>query len=123
MGTLEDINALGTVGRELNRTFDYYSIVQKRKKQYSKERLKMPLSAMDLHEMNGKPVYVGAPLNYWATVDAKGDTVKNKVISATVKIEGKLARLIPAPSLYLIPNKEDKWSGSIEFVKSESGGK
>ena len=57
MGTLEDnavVRALGTVERELNRTFDYYSIVQKRKKQYSKEKLKMPLSAMELHEMNGR---------------------------------------------------------------------
>ena len=106
----------------MNRTVDFYNIVQTRKKQYSKERLKMPLSAMDLHEMKGKPVYVGAPLNYWATVDANGDTAKNKVISATVKIEGRLARLIPAPSLYLIPNKEDKWSGSIELVKPESEG-
>ena len=37
MGTLEDnavVRALGTVEQELNRTFDYYSIVQKRKKQY-----------------------------------------------------------------------------------------
>lgn len=126
MGTLEDnavVRALGTVERELNRTFDSYSIVQKRKKQYSKERLKMPLSAMELHEMNGMPVYVGAPFNYWAIVDAKGDTEKNKVVSAIVKIEGKLARLIPAPSLYLVPNKEDKWSGSIEFVKPEGGEK
>ena len=125
MGTLEDnavVRALGTVERELNGTFDYYSIVQKRKKQYSKERLKMPLSAMELHEMNGRPVYVGAPFNYWAIVDAKGYTANNQVISATFKIEGKLARLIPAPSLYLIPNREDKWSGSIEFVKSESEG-
>ena len=119
----EAASALMRKSREMNDVFDYYSIVQKRKKQYPEEKLKTPLSAMDLHEMNGKPVYVGAPLNYWATVDAKGDTVTNKVISATVKIEGKLARLIPAPSLYLIPNKEDKWSGSIEFVKSESGGK
>ena len=81
MGTLEDnavVRALGTVERELNRTFDYYSIVQKRKKQYSKEKLKMPLSAMELHEMNGRPVYVGAPFNYWAIVDAKGDTEKKK---------------------------------------------
>ena len=125
MGTQENNAAAKTIktaSRELNRTFDYYNIVQKRKKQYSKDKLKMPLTAMELHEINGKPVYVGAPLNYWAIVDAKGDTVKNQVISATVKIEGRLARLIPAPSLYLIPNREDKWSGSIEFVKSESEG-
>ena len=60
MGTLEDnavVRALGTVERELNRTFDYYSIVQKRKKQYSKEKLKMPLSAMELHDVYGGDAY------------------------------------------------------------------
>lgn len=93
MGTLEDnavVRALGTVERELNRTFDYYSIVQKRKKQYSKEKLKMPLSAMELHEMNGRPVYVGAPFNYWAIVDAKGDTEKTRSYLPLSKLKENL---------------------------------
>ena len=122
MGTLEDnavVRALGTVERELNRTFDSYSIVQQRKRQYPEEKLKTPLTVREVKDLDSEPVYVGAPLNYWAIVDAKGDTEKNMVVSAIVKIEGKLARLIPAPSLYFVPNKEDKWSGSIEFVKPE----
>ena len=108
---------------EVDKPFGYCSIVQQRKKQYSEEKLKTPLTAREMKNLNSEPVYVGAPLNYWCIVDAKGEVRKNRIISATVMIDGKLATLSPAPNIYLIPNKEDKWCGSIEFVKREGGEK
>lgn len=119
----EAVEATAQKMREVNKSFDYCSVVQQRKRQYPEEKLKTPLTVREVKDLDSEPVYVGAPLNYWVIVDAKGKVKKNRIISATVMIEGKLATLSPAPNMYLIPNKEDKWSGSIEFVKPEGGEK